>query len=162
MPIVLPTPSAIARQFTTAEMERIDNSGASFHIPLKADKFEDGGRERRLRMARVEQLKPGEIGNAADQAETRALRGEDLVKVYGGRAVVNSVNVIVKPGEIVGFLGPNGAGKTTTFYMLVGLLKPDKGTNLFSDDEITTLPLYQRARRGIIAICRRSRASSAS
>jgi lipopolysaccharide export system ATP-binding protein len=102
-------------------------------------------------MARVESLKPGEIGEAADknETETRALRGEGLVKVYGGRAVVDNVNVVVKPGEIVGFLGPNGAGKTTTFYMLVGLLKPDKGRVTFSGEDITTLPLYQRARRGI-------------
>jgi lipopolysaccharide export system ATP-binding protein len=100
-------------------------------------------------MAGAESIKPGEIGDAADKGETRALRGEDLVKVYGGRAVVDSVNVVVKPGEVVGFLGPNGAGKTTTFYMLVGLLKPDKGRIMFGGEDITTLPLYQRARRGI-------------
>jgi lipopolysaccharide export system ATP-binding protein len=100
-------------------------------------------------MAGAEPIKPGETSDAADKAETRALRGEDLVKVYGGRAVVDNVNVIVKPGEVVGFLGPNGAGKTTTFYMLVGLLKPDKGRIMFGGEDITTLPLYQRARRGI-------------
>src|SRR6202451_276358 len=101
-------------------------------------------------MARVEPIKPGEPGEAgADRAETPALRGEGLIKVYGGRAVVDNVNVVVKPGEVVGFLGPHGAGKTTTFYMLVGLLKHDKGRIMFSGEDITTLPLYQRARRGI-------------
>ncbi len=100
-------------------------------------------------MAIVESLKPGETDTAAEKSETLALRGEHLSKVYGGRAVVDDVNVAVKPGEVVGFLGPNGAGKTTTFYMLVGLLKPDKGRIMFSGEDITTLPLYQRARRGI-------------
>ena len=94
-------------------------------------------------MAKVEPIKPGEVGEvAAERAETLALRGEGLIKVYGGRAVVDNVNVVVKPGEVVGFLGPNGAGKTTTFYMLVGLLKPDKGRIMFSGEDITTLPLY--------------------
>src|SRR5215470_16802087 len=100
-------------------------------------------------MATVERIKPGEMDGSADKAENLALRGEDLIKVYGGRAVVDNVNVVVKPGEVVGFLGPNGAGKTTTFYMLVGLLKPDQGRVTFSGEDITTLPLYQRARRGI-------------
>ncbi|MGH7814440.1 MAG: LPS export ABC transporter ATP-binding protein [Candidatus Binataceae bacterium] len=79
----------------------------------------------------------------------KALRGEGLTKVYGGRAVVDHVNVNVRPGEVVGFLGPNGAGKTTTFYMLVGLIKPDSGRVTIGADDITKLPLYQRARRGI-------------
>src|ERR1700724_948567 len=100
-------------------------------------------------MAKVERLKAGDTEGAAEQAETLALRGEGLIKVYGGRAGVDNVNVVVKPGEVVGFLGPNGAGKTTTFYMLVGLLKPDQGRIMFSGEDITTLPLYQRARRGI-------------
>ena len=82
-------------------------------------------------------------------ASAKALRGEALTKVYGGRAVVDHVDVIVQPGEVAGFLGPNGAGKTTTFYMLVGLLKPDSGRIVFGGEDITTLPLYQRARRGI-------------
>ncbi len=77
------------------------------------------------------------------------LRSENLVKKYGTRIVANDVSVQVQQGEIVGLLGPNGAGKTTTFYMIVGLIKPNEG-NIFLDDEnITRLPVYQRARRGL-------------
>jgi lipopolysaccharide export system ATP-binding protein len=82
-------------------------------------------------------------------AEREALQGVALTKIYGGRAVVDDVAVTVNRGEVVGLLGPNGAGKTTTFYMLVGLVKPDKGSVMLGPDDITTLPLYQRARRGI-------------
>lgn len=78
-----------------------------------------------------------------------SLAGYGLTKQYGGRAVVNGVEVHVGNGEIVGLLGPNGAGKTTTFYMLVGLLRPDQGRIALGDDDITMLPLYKRARRGI-------------
>ena len=77
------------------------------------------------------------------------LRAEKLVKIYKGRTVVNNVSVNVKKGEIVGFLGPNGAGKTTTFYMMVGLIKPNRGKIFLGKDDITKLPMYQRARRGI-------------
>src|SRR5258708_40099159 len=94
-------------------------------------------------------MKTNEVIEAASNAPSLALSGEGLTKVYGGRAVVDHVDVTVKPGEVVGFLGPNGAGKTTTFYMLVGLLKPDSGRIVFGNEDITRLPLYQRARRGI-------------
>lgn len=77
------------------------------------------------------------------------LRSEQLVKAYGKRIVANNVSVEVSQGEIVGLLGPNGAGKTTTFYMIVGLIRPNAG-NIFLDDEnITKLPMYQRAKRGV-------------
>ncbi|MBI3218848.1 MAG: LPS export ABC transporter ATP-binding protein [Bacteroidetes bacterium] len=77
------------------------------------------------------------------------LRAENLIKKYKKRTVVNNVSVQVGQGEIVGLLGPNGAGKTTTFYMTVGLIKPNGG-NIFLDQEnITDLPMYQRAKRGI-------------
>ena len=73
----------------------------------------------------------------------------DLVKKYKKRVVVNKVSVEVSQGEIVGLLGPNGAGKTTTFYMIVGLIKPNRG-NIFLDNEtITSEPMYKRAQRGI-------------
>jgi len=75
---------------------------------------------------------------------TRALK-----KVYRGRAVVNEVSIRVEPGEIVGLLGPNGAGKTTTFYMVVGLTQPDEGDVFLGEQNITELPMYLRAKRGI-------------
>lgn len=73
----------------------------------------------------------------------------DLVKKYNKHRVVNEVNLTVARGEVVGLLGPNGAGKTTTFYMVVGLIKPDQGEILLNDDDITNLPVYKRARKGI-------------
>ncbi len=77
------------------------------------------------------------------------LRSEGLVKRYKKRTVVNEVSVEVRQGEVVGLLGPNGAGKTTTFYMIVGMIKPDAGTVFLDGEEITTMPMYQRARKGI-------------
>src|ERR1700732_4230361 len=77
------------------------------------------------------------------------IHSQDLVKSYRNRTVVNHVSVNLEQGEIVGLLGPNGAGKTTTFYMVVGLIKPDEGDVFLGGEEITMLPLYQRARRGI-------------
>ena len=73
----------------------------------------------------------------------------DLAKSYSGRRVVNSVSLQVKSGEVVGLLGPNGAGKTTTFYMTIGLVRPDAGKILLDDEDITELPMYQRARKGV-------------
>ena len=77
------------------------------------------------------------------------LRADHLFKKYKSRAVVNDVSVRVEQGEIVGLLGPNGAGKTTTFYMIVGLIKPNEGKIFLENEEITDLPMYQRAKRGI-------------
>jgi lipopolysaccharide export system ATP-binding protein len=77
------------------------------------------------------------------------LRAENLIKKYKTRTVVNNVSVTVKQGEIVGLLGPNGAGKTTTFYMIVGLIKPNAGKIFHEDVEITGLPMYKRAQRGL-------------
>jgi len=77
------------------------------------------------------------------------LRGEDLVKIYGRRAVVDHVSPEVTQGEIVGLLGPNGAGKTTTFYMITGMIRPSQGRIFLDDQEITDMPMYRRARLGI-------------
>lgn len=77
------------------------------------------------------------------------LRAENLMKKYKKRTVVNNVSVEVRQGEIVGLLGPNGAGKTTSFYMIVGLIKPNEGKIILDSEEITQLPMYQRARRGL-------------
>jgi lipopolysaccharide export system ATP-binding protein len=81
--------------------------------------------------------------------EDRRLRTRGLRKVYRGRAVVEDVSLEVSPGEIVGLLGPNGAGKTTTFYMVVGVVPPDAGEVFVGGEEITELPMYLRAQRGI-------------
>ena len=72
-----------------------------------------------------------------------------ISKAYSGRSVVNEVSIEVNQGEIVGLLGPNGAGKTTSFYMIVGLVKPDKGRIFLDQIEITKLPMYKRAQMGI-------------
>ena len=74
---------------------------------------------------------------------------ENLVKIYNGKQVVNSVNMKIKNNRVVGLLGPNGAGKTTTFYMTIGMIKPDKGHVFLDDEDITTYPMYLRARRGV-------------
>ncbi len=79
----------------------------------------------------------------------RVLGTEELVKIYGGRAVVNGININVRAGEIVGLLGPNGAGKTTSFYMIVGLVRPNSGRVLFSGVDVTNYPMYKRARLGM-------------
>jgi lipopolysaccharide export system ATP-binding protein len=77
------------------------------------------------------------------------LEAQGLTKIYRGRKVVNDVALRLQQGEIVGLLGPNGAGKTTTFYMIVGLIQPLSGRILLDDEDITKLPMYERARRGI-------------
>ncbi len=78
-----------------------------------------------------------------------ALRSEGLVKSYGSRKVVNDVSFYVNPGEVVGLLGPNGAGKTTSFYAVVGLVRPDEGRVFIGREEITGIPMHERAKKGI-------------
>lgn len=77
------------------------------------------------------------------------LKTENLKKSYNKRKIVDSVSIAVSKGEIVGLLGPNGAGKTTTFYMVVGMVKPDIGSIIFDDKDISRLPMYRRARLGL-------------
>ncbi|MFN0106599.1 MAG: LPS export ABC transporter ATP-binding protein [Bryobacteraceae bacterium] len=79
----------------------------------------------------------------------RVLETKELSKSYRGRKVVDNVSVTVSQGEVVGLLGPNGAGKTTSFYMIVGLISPDSGQVMVDANDITSLPMYRRARRGI-------------
>jgi len=78
-----------------------------------------------------------------------SLLATDLVKSYSGRRVVDQVTMQVAPGEIVGLLGPNGAGKTTTFYLVVGLVAPDAGDVRLGGEDITAMPMYRRARKGV-------------
>lgn len=82
-------------------------------------------------------------------SDSMILRSVDLVKIYGRRRVVQGVSIEVHQGEIVGLLGPNGAGKTTTFYMTVGFIKPDEGRVFLEREDITDLPMYKRAQKGI-------------
>lgn len=79
----------------------------------------------------------------------RLLETKDLSKSYAGREVVKGVNIVIKRGEIVGLLGPNGAGKTTTFYMVVGIIPPNRGKIIFDNNDITRLPIHLRCRFGI-------------
>ncbi|MCD6319917.1 MAG: LPS export ABC transporter ATP-binding protein [Candidatus Desulfofervidaceae bacterium] len=77
------------------------------------------------------------------------LKVEHLTKIYKGRKVVDDLSLLVQSGEVVGLLGPNGAGKTTTFYMMVGIIKPNSGSVVLDNKDITSLPMYQRARIGL-------------
>src|SRR5476649_1044936 len=79
----------------------------------------------------------------------RTLQTAEITKTYRRRKVVDNVSVWVKQGEVVGLLGPNGAGKTTSFYMIVGLISPDSGRVMLDDEDITQLPMYRRAQKGI-------------
>lgn len=85
----------------------------------------------------------------ASESQQREIRTEGLVKIYGKRLVVNDVSITVNQGEVVGLLGPNGAGKTTTFYMIVGMVKPNKGRIFLDKANISKKPMYKRARMGI-------------
>ena len=87
--------------------------------------------------------------SAAPAQSAPDLSAKGLVKIYGDRTVVNGMDVACSCGEVVGLLGPNGAGKTTTFYMVVGLVKPDGGKVVFRGEDVTTMPVYMRARRGL-------------
>ena len=91
-----------------------------------------------------------ETMNIQSRAEgSMVLRTEGLVKRYGNRTVVNDVSINVRQGEIVGLLGPNGAGKTTSFYMTTGLIVPNAGHIYLDDEDITSYPVYKRARAGV-------------
>ena len=82
-------------------------------------------------------------------SKTTILSGNNLRKSYGNKEIVKGISINVKRGEVVGLLGPNGAGKTTTFYMITGMIRPNSGEVKLDETNITSLPMYQRARRGI-------------
>ena len=109
---------------------------------------------RRAPDAPAQEPRPGETADAtapaeAAQADGLLLRTEGLVKSYGGRRVVNQVEITVGKGEIVGLLGKNGAGKTTSFYMIVGLVRPDAGAVHFAGRDVTRMPMHMRAKLGM-------------
>ncbi len=102
----------------------------------------------------MEDLVMKEMSALAAERQAAAERPADLVaknlvKIYGDRTVVNGMSMEVRCGEIVGLLGPNGAGKTTTFYMIVGLVRPNEGSVSFRGHDLTRLPVFMRARRGL-------------
>jgi lipopolysaccharide export system ATP-binding protein len=84
-----------------------------------------------------------------DKVSEAILRTEKIVKIYGGRAVVNGIDIHVNRGEVVGLLGPNGAGKTTTFYLIVGLVRPNSGRVFFDNRDVTRFAMHRRARMGM-------------
>ncbi len=86
---------------------------------------------------------------SGESSEVLTLYADQLVRRYKKREVVSGVSLKVRQGEIVGLLGPNGAGKTTTFYMIVGMVRPNAGAIKLGDEDITSMPMYKRARRGI-------------
>jgi lipopolysaccharide export system ATP-binding protein len=86
---------------------------------------------------------------SGQKEDIRTLKAESIAKRYKNRWVVKDVSLEVSTGQIVGLLGPNGAGKTTAFYMLVGLVRANKGTVILDNNDITTMPMHLRARSGI-------------
>src|SRR6266851_4634547 len=92
---------------------------------------------------------PGPACVASRNPLMRKLETREISKSYRGRKVVDDVSLSVQQGEVVGLLGPNGAGKTTSFYIIVGLIGPDSGRVILDDTDVTALPMFQRARRGI-------------
>jgi lipopolysaccharide export system ATP-binding protein len=92
---------------------------------------------------------PVPLLSSEDKVSEAILRTEKLVKVYGGRAVVNGIDIHVNRGEVVGLLGPNGAGKTTTFYLIVGLVRPNGGRVFFDNRDVTRFAMHRRARMGM-------------
>jgi lipopolysaccharide export system ATP-binding protein len=99
-------------------------------------------------------LNPSLLSQASEKSSLAPLKSQvlqtcEISKTYRGRRVVDDVSVAVEQGQVVGLLGPNGAGKTTSFYIIVGLISPDSGKVTLDEDDITELPMYMRARRGI-------------
>jgi len=114
-----------------------------------ATQYGDHAETMRTRKQEGDAAKSKPAKPAGSSLNGSTLKAADLVKKYKKRTVVNEVAIDVRQGEIVGLLGPNGAGKTTTFYMIVGMVRPNRGRVFFDDREITTMPMYERARLGI-------------
>ena len=162
----VPTADEVARHLQTSVLPRLAGEGmlqpvespisGSDLIRLRSEVWDGisddlrGARERMLDIA-LDAIRAAEFRGTRELAalDGSALRGKGLTKSYQRRRVVDHVDIEVRQGEIVGLLGPNGAGKTTTFYMIVGLERPEEGRIYFDGEDISTLPMYKRARRGI-------------
>jgi LPS export ABC transporter ATP-binding protein len=119
---------------------------------LKEEEAVPGGRDEEAAAgadSRPEEVAAGQPTPLVHSDGGSTLSSRGLIKIYRKRRVVNEVDLYLSQGEIVGLLGPNGAGKTTTFYMVVGLIKPDRGKVYLGSDDVTDVPMYRRARRGI-------------
>ncbi len=129
--------------------------GAPAPVPEKRQKASPSAAPVRTAAAPAARSRRSELAFESDQSLSRddatgsLLQTHGLVKIYDGRTVVNGVDIHVRPGEIVGLLGPNGAGKTTSFYMIVGLVPPNGGQVLFNGHDVTSMPMYKRARLGM-------------
>ena len=145
-----PSPETGNKKTTVDKVATLEDSP-----PSKAGETQpDTGKDRDSRTIASNQnennpiLKP-EKPSSSGNDRSFLLRTDSLVKIYDGRTVVDGVEITVRPGEIVGLLGPNGAGKTTSFYMIVGLVPPNGGSVIFGNEDVTKLPMYQRARLGM-------------
>ncbi len=162
----VPTAEEVARHLQTSVLPRLAGEGmlepvespisGSDRIRFRSEVWDGisddwrGARERLLDMA-LDAIRAAEFKGTRELATVNgsSLQGKGLTKSYRRRRVVDQVDVEVRQGEIVGLLGPNGAGKTTTFYMIVGLERPEAGRIYLDGEDISTLPMYKRARLGI-------------
>ena len=144
----------ILRRLTSEGVVRAEPPGEGWErVYVEAASWAEIAPERASHVERLEtaarRLLLGERPHETRLKNGSTLKATGMVKAYRKRKVVNEVNIKVSQGEIVGLLGPNGAGKTTTFYMIVGLISPDQGRVHLDNEELTKVPMYQRARRGI-------------
>lgn len=130
----------------------VDGAGdaATVHLRTPLDEWHQTAPDAlRAALSAPRELPPLRAAESAPSAPRSVLAADGLVKTYRGRHVVNQVRLELRQGEIVGLLGPNGAGKTTTFYTIVGLIPPDAGAIRLDGEDITRMPMFQRARRGV-------------
>ena len=150
-------PRLVADLVITLPTGGLDQPGAKIQLLSRVwddvkDRREQVSTEMRRRTTEVVRVQPGRVPifTPTTQAKlTSRLEAKGLVKTYKKRSVVNNVDLHLRQGEIVGLLGANGAGKTTTFYMIVGLIQPQSGQILLDGKDITSMPMYKRARNGL-------------
>ena len=150
-------PRLVADEVVTLPASGVDQPGAKVQVVSTVwshvkDRREQVTAEVRRRTTEVVRVQTGRVPMFTPTTQARLtsrLEAKGLVKTYKKRSVVNDVALHLRQGEIVGLLGPNGAGKTTTFYMIVGLIQPQSGSILLDGNDITSMPMFKRARNGI-------------